>query len=119
MVEQNILENIKDWTDVTLAGTDAARYEVDQMTVLGTKAANYVFRKTIATLLVKRTQWVVLSCDSQWLSQRKFSGFETESDRAKIDLDLFFTLCPLGHKYHAQKPHTGRLMSPVQYTNIF
>ena len=47
MVEQNILENFKDWTDVTLAGTDVARYEVDQMTVLGTKAANYVFRKTI------------------------------------------------------------------------
>ena len=47
MVEHNILENIKDQADATLGGADVARYEVDQMVDKDTKAANYIFCKTI------------------------------------------------------------------------
>ena len=51
MVEHNILENIKDPADVTLAPADVARYKVDQMADLDTKAANYVFCKTIRQIV--------------------------------------------------------------------
>lgn len=93
MVEQNILENMKDPTDATLGGTDVARYEADQMADEDTKPANYIFCKTIPQIVGQKIPVgypIILSPEVQ---AKKVHSTAKQKVRivAQIDLDLFFT----------------------------